>query len=401
MGLQDSSSQSAYLDAGAPQGWSEILAPYLHIVLAHNGSYTDEEVGLHLQFFVEHITPWLGPGPVQDTVESSALYNPRYPSSMTNDFTPLELSCCWKSPLQQGKPIVRYVLDIAPANPDEPRASSLARALKAIAALKTVASVSDGSLQLDIFPELWMHVTKAIVEYEGRIRHSLCSVCGPSSTFIGFDLVKSRAKLKFYWLLPSCQTTPELLHMLDHIFRSSSAVDSCFASAAFVDAWQTIRNHIEKYPKTLCPRMLSIDATQYPSPRIKFYTRCLFPKSNTFDAFESHLTLDGQIDLSQDFLSTCRNLWMSLATTPKEWRPEVTGPKYCLLLYEISGTSSVSAEEQTRSDISSKLYIMCQEIPRRDSFIAEQILKHCRVVDNAPLLRSFALQKSPSAFITE
>lgn len=150
--------------------------------------------------------------------------------------------------------------------------------------------------------------------------------------------------------------------------------------------------------------MISIDATQHPSPRIKFYTRCLVPKSSTSDASKPHLTLDGQLNLSEDFLSTCRNLWTSPATSPPEWsssRRERTGPKYCCLLYEISGASSASSEDQTSSEVSSKLYIMCPEVPRRDSFIAQLILHPYLVVHSAPLLRSFAAQASPTAFISE
>ena len=296
---------------------------------------------------------------------------------MTNDFTPFEISCCWKNQNQRGRPIVRYVTDVAPSLPEENRVSSLTRALQAIESLRSRASNPQGSLCLSVFPDLWTHITQNFIQYESQIHHNPCSSCGASSTFLAFDLVNLHIKAKLYWLLPSCQTTPQLLQMLDHVLLSCGSVHSFFNSSAFIDAWHTIRDHIALHAETSRPRLLSIDATQYPSPRVKIYVRCLFAKSEAFDTWKSHLTLNDEIKLSTDFISTCENLWTSLTSSPDESTSRArSGPKYCLTLYEISGSS-----------LSSKLYIMCQEIPRPDSFVAQQLLAHCRAAQQAPLLK--------------
>lgn len=374
--------------------WSRILAPYLQGVLTYHGDYTSSQVQQHVQFFVHHVAPWLGLGPEHDAASTNApigLYLPRYKSSMTNDYTPFELSCCWRNHDQRGKPIVRYVVDIAPAFPGSYRSTSFENGLKAIETLRAIALDING---IDVFPDLWTHITSTIMHYELDLHQSSCPICSPSTTFVGFDLVGSHTKVKFYWLLPSCQTTSKVLAMLDHVFHSSSAINTVFASPAFVDAWRMVRDYIASYPDTLRPRMLSVDATRHPFPRVKFYTRCVLSASTDFDAFESHLSLGGKVTLPEHFVSTCRDLWRSLIASPRG--ADSDKPAYCLLFYEIGAATANEA-----IGLSSKLYIMCGEIPRRDSFIARQLLDHCRILDGAPLLQAFADHADPTAFVAE
>lgn len=378
--------------------WSRILAPYLQGVLAYHGDYTPNQVQQHVQFFVHHVVPWLGLGPEHDAASMNApigLYCPRYKSSMTNDYTPFELSCCWRNYDQRGKPIVRYVVDIAPSFPESCRSTSFENAIKAIETLRTIASDTNGhTSRLDIFPDLWTHITSTIMHYELDLHQSSCPICSPSTTFVGFDLVGSHTKVKFYWLLPSCQASSKLLVMLDHVFHSSSAINLEFASPAFVDAWHTVRDYIASYPDTLRPRMLSVDATRHPFPRVKFYTRCVLSTSKDSDAFESHLSLGGKVTLPEHFVSTCRDVWRSLIASPRG--ADSDKPAYCLLFYEIGAAAATET-----IGLSSKLYIMCGEIPRRDSFIASQLLDHCRILDGAPLLQAFADHADPTAFVAE
>jgi DMATS type aromatic prenyltransferase len=370
----------------ATHSWSQILAPYLEGAMKNHGEYTSEEIHEHMRFFIEHVGQWLGPGPDTERAGNKVLYNPKYPSAMTIDFTPFELSYCWKNKHQQGKPIIRYIVDVAPSFPEQTRLSSITRAVEAIQGMEALASKLGGAtLQLIIFPDLWLHIAHEIMRHEQEMHGEGCMACGPSSTFIGFDLERTTAKTKLYWRLPSCQSNSRLLAMLDQVFQSCCAVNSFFALSDFTSAWHGIKNYVASNPATLRPRMLSVDATKHPSPRLKVYIQCLFHESFAFDTFESHLSLGGILEPASDFVSTCRNLWTSLTTGLKDkYSQQGVGPRYCLLLYEIS-SAPLSASGKVNG-LSSKLYIMGQEVPRRDSFIAQRLLDHCPLINSAPLM---------------
>ncbi|KAF8542585.1 dimethylallyl tryptophan synthase [Trichophaea hybrida] len=365
--------------ASTPLSWPSILTPYLSNALTHSGGYTASDISHHTTFFTAHVSRWLGPGP-------TASNNPGYSSAMTNDHTPFELSFSWKSARQNGTPIVRYVIDIFPPEPYSDRRGSLKRALDAIASLKTLAT-TEPRLQLSVFSELWTHVTHFFLDREAKLHPTPCASCAPSSTFMGFDLVAAQIKTKFYWLLPSCPSIPEQLVTIDALFTSCRSVDSFFASASFTAAWSQIREHVRAHANILQPRMLSIDATRWPAPRVKIYTRCVFPGSgNDFENIQPHLTLGGHVALESDFESTARALWEGLVQ-----REGQRMSKYCLLLWDVG----------TEGTIDSKLYVMCQEIPRRDAVVAGQVLECCRIARGAGLLEAFAKKDNPSAFISE
>ncbi|KAA8894295.1 dimethylallyl tryptophan synthase [Sphaerosporella brunnea] len=364
--------------ATAVYAWPSILAPYLSTALTHRGSYTESEILHHTAFFAKHVSSWLGPGPTGSN-------RAQYPSSMTKDYTPFELSFCWKSAQQNGTPIVRYVIDIFPQDPTSDRRGSLSRALDAIASLNVLSKEPDN--QLSVFPELWSHVTRFFMSIEATLHATPCESCRPSSTFIGFDLVATQTRAKLYWLLPSCQSTPDLLQTIDQLFETCASVNPFFASTSFTAGWSQLREHVAANAESLRPRMVSIDATRWPAPRVKFYTRCVFAESNNgFGVIRPHLTLDGKLSLESDFENTCERLWEGLVQKEGEKRS-----KYCMLLWDIGVEGTVG----------SKLYIMCQEIPRTDVVVAGKVLECCRASAGAGLLEAFAAKDTPSAFIGE
>ncbi|OQD87017.1 hypothetical protein PENANT_c006G08969 [Penicillium antarcticum] len=332
---------------------------------------------------------------------------PRYASSMTKDLTPFELSLCWKSYKQKYKPIVRFVNDIIPSNLENTRAASLTQSLNLIETLKRVSESEGMTRSLHVLPDLWKGISETLRSHEASIHpDGGCTRCGPSSAFVGFDLNRSVISGKMYWRLPTCQDTKGALELLDKAFARSALVDEYFASSTFLSSWAQVRAHMESNPEALVPRMLSVDATTFPASRIKIYARCLFNERRSFDDWERHLNLDGAITYPEDFRSTACNLWTSLATSPEEWihtRPEA-GPKNCLILYEMTTSSLPSAMDKSydlKRNLSSKLYIMCHEIPRRDSVVAKQLLRHCPLAAHAEILQHFADTSSPTNFISE
>jgi hypothetical protein len=168
-------------------------------------------------------------------------------------------------------------------------------------------------------------------------------------------------------------------------------VDPYFASNDFGHEWDELKAHINNNSETLMPRMLSIDATRLPNPRVKFYTRCVFSDSTEFKDFRKHMRSKHRGNPVSHYYSTCEKLWNSLGNTTEGLDPKLIPPrpKYCLFMDELGRYNS------------SKLYIMCQEIPFRDSHIAEKILKHCPVVGESPLLHAFTKLKEATAYITE
>ncbi|KAA8645187.1 hypothetical protein EYZ11_011529 [Aspergillus tanneri] len=395
--------------SSAPENpqWSELLAPYLENSLIHASSYTAHEIAKHVRFFVNIIAPHIGPGPLVSGSGESPYYQPQYPSSMTNDLTPFQLSLCWKERKQEGKPIVRFINDMIPPDGERTRAASLQESLRLIGALEKVTQDLSFGLTLHVLPDIWKAVSRCLQDSEPSIHpQGDCPLCGPSSGFIGFGLKRSVVSSKFYWLLPSCLDIPEVLNLMDSVFAACAPVHEFFASPVFQRSWSQIRQHVFTNPETLRPRMLSIDATAFPAPRIKFYTRCLFHGDRGFDSWKQHLRFNESITCPDGFLSTCRDLWTSLVTAPDEWastRPGV-GPKYCLILYELTASSStptVNGTSELRQKISSKLYVMCQEIPHPDSFIATHLLRHCNLAAESTILRAFAAGTKPTNFISE
>ncbi|KJK67578.1 Tryptophan dimethylallyltransferase [Aspergillus parasiticus SU-1] len=376
--------------------WSQLLAPYLENGLIHATTYSPEEIRKHVEFFIKHIGPHLGPGPL-----GKDSYQPQYPSAMTDDLTPFELSLCWKDPKQQGRPIVRFVSDIIPLNAERTRIASLTQSQRLIEALRSIAE-DTSDLTLHILPDIWNAVSHTLKVSETFIHSGSCSQCGSSSTFTAFDLKKSVISGKFYWRLPFCLDVPGILSLMDQVFSACFAVHEFFESDVFSTSWHQIREHIRNHADTLLPRMISIDATAFPAPRIKVYVNCRFQGDRDFDSWEHHLRFNDSVACPEDFRSTCRDLWNSLTTNPPEWdqtRPDA-GPKSCLLLYELTGSSTNAADEQ-RQKLSSKLYIMCQEIPLPDSVIATQLLRHCELAADADILKFFAAGRKPTNFISE
>ncbi|KJK65658.1 aromatic prenyltransferases PTases of the DMATS/CymD familiy [Aspergillus parasiticus SU-1] len=381
--------------------WGQRLVPYLESALTHAGTYSSDEIQGHVKFFLDHIAPYL-------SHDGQTGYGPQYPSSMTNDQTPFELSLCWKSLKQDYKPIIRFITDIIPSNAENTRTASLSQSINLIGTLDRVSKESCAPT-VHVLPELWRQISEVFLRHEVDVHPSgeECPRCGPSSTFVGFDLKASVISSKLYWLLPSCQSTEKALALLDTVFASCARLHNFFGSPIFLSSWGQICTHMQSNPDVLQPRMLSVDATSFPAPRIKIYTRCLFNEKKSFDEWEQHLNLDGAISYSHDFRTTACNLWTSLATNPEGWkqsRPKA-GPKYCLVLYELTASSHSASTTTERYDLksklSSKLYIMCQEIPRKDSIIAKELLRHCQLAAKADILRTLADASAPTNFISE
>ncbi|KAJ5754837.1 hypothetical protein N7533_004380 [Penicillium manginii] len=353
--------------------------PYLRDTLVFHGCYTKEDKNRHLEFFSNHVTRWLGPGPSYNPDTGLAVM--KYPSSLTNDHTPFEVSCCWKSKLQGGKPIVRYVTDVIPFDLEVSRMAGFKSAIEVITILDRVSQSPKGELVLRAFPKLWSHITERMMVYEQKTHSEPCKKCSPSAVFVGFDLVDSVSFAKMYWLFPSCQKTPELVQGVRYML--ASCVDnSPTIFSGIIQNWTNIENHFNSYPDILQPRMLSVDATKFPEARVKIYARRIFSGTNDFSDIEPHLSLNDTISLPEAFRDTCKSLWGSLVG-PEDSQPG-KGPKYCLLLYEI-GTKLSS--KSPAEGVSAKLYIMCQEIPRVDSFLARRLYQNCAVLQDAELIK--------------
>lgn len=359
----------------SPGRWAFLLDSYFEKVMTCANSYTPEEVQRHVDFFRAYVTAWLGPAPTPIMRDGKLSLEALYPSSMTSDHTPLEMSYCWKSADRPEKSpiIVRFVTDIIPADADPSRAASTAAALQTINTLRALSSTVETPLKLSVFPDLWEYVTRLLAQVDRDIHpERSCAHCGSSSSFVGFDLVRSHIKAKLYWRLPSCQTVPELVDLLDRLLTSSQQEGHFANLPSFNAHWGQIRDHLTRNRHSLRPRMLSLDATKHPFHRVKVYSRFYFDNTEPFENVESHLTLGGAISLPAAFLAKCRGFWSCLLDNyRKKEVPEQKGQKFCLILHQIS---QQPGSDQADSSLSSKLYLFCSTIPDHDAFVAGQLL---------------------------
>ena len=376
---------SSQLDVHAQ--WSSILCPYIEKALTTNQTYTEEEIQNYLAFFSTEVVSWLGPTPSPIGTPSSNgkldfSWKAAYPSALTSDHSPVEVSYSWKCANVKGKiaPVARFVTDIIPSDAQLPRSESLAEASRAINHLRLLELSAYNLLG---FPDLWTCVTDQLAKHDTQIHTtgtSPCAQCSTSSTFIGFDLASTHIKAKLYWLLPSCQTIPALLKLLDDLFTVCLAEHHFTRLRNFTSQWAQVRDYIHTHRGTLQPRMLCLDATKHPFPRLKLYSRCYFHDDEPFDAISSHLTLGGAIELHERFLNTCRDLWSCLIENFRKYPEPVSqsqgprkGLRYCMIVHEISAASS-TAEDVVDSCLASKWYLFCDRMPGRDVFVTRDLL---------------------------
>lgn len=313
----------------------------------------------HLAFFNTHVSRWLGPAPAVNT--ESGRIAAAYASALTADHTPLEISYSWKG----GAPVsVRYVADMVPHDAKPTRAASLAAASQAIDGLR------DLGPHMDLLPDLWASVTAQLAHLEHDIHPTngpRCRSCGPSSVFIGFDLEHARARAKLYWLLPACLPAVSLLALLDTIFARCLAEGHLTQLPRFAMHWAQVRSHLFSHMQQgLLPRMLSVDASRYPFPRVKIYTRCYLAADESFDVIEAHLSLRGGIQPPRDQYAA---LW---ACVQEKCRLHAQRQRYCIIAHDIF--PAPHGHDGLDSGITSKLYLLCDQIPGHDGFVTRELL---------------------------
>jgi DMATS type aromatic prenyltransferase len=375
-------SQLPHPERSTSTEWEAIFQPYLAAALQHHGEYTPSAIEQHLEFFTTHVIPWMGLGPSPDPTTGALV--PPYPSSLTNDHTPFELSCCWKGSKQNGRAVVRYVVDVIPSTAEISRLAALREALRVMGTLEDLSQKhtrKEEKFSLYAFPSLWWQVTRKMIENEQQTHVQPCTRCSPSGVFVAFDLVASAAFGKAYWLFPACQKTSTLLTSVEDTLRTTVETEPAMFPI-LLENWAMVAAHMTANQDILQPRMLSIDATKYPVPRVKVYARRIFLTSNKFSDIEPHLSLGGRIPLPGPFRQACERLWTSLVG-PEDSVPG-KGPKYSLVLYDIP---TGAPGEAPGKEVSAKLYIMCQEIPRVDSFIARKLYHNCPLLQDSELIK--------------
>ncbi|ROT37638.1 hypothetical protein SODALDRAFT_334751 [Sodiomyces alkalinus F11] len=386
-------------------GWDSIIIPSLDYVLRSQCGYSQNQARRHALFFRENLMPLLKLPPRATVTDNGAvIFSPRYASALTNDFTPLEYSYSWKSAESAGVPVFRYIVDVAPPTGADARSDTLRAALAAIEQLDDGRATGGDQFKVHVFPALWKHVTQWFLDQETRIHPTekelgRCVCCGTSSTFVGCELAPEHASLKLYWLLPSCQAPATTLRDLDGLFDSAKPFSPLFEHTGFWDLWSTLRDYVSSHSETLQIRMLSMDATQFPSSRVKVYTRCMFADSVRFaDAILPHLSLGGRVDIPSHFVDTAARVWDSIAEPATGGRCEKQRrrPRYCLLLHEV-GISKSSGQ----AVIGAKLYVMCGEVADADSVLVEKLMRSCPMLTGSSLRSQFPADGKPTGRIAE
>jgi DMATS type aromatic prenyltransferase len=355
------------------RAWSNTITPFITNSLHHSTLYSPEDIRKHTNFFNEHFVRALGPQPLTDNT-------PAFASALTNEHTPVELSYCWKRQSQNGNPIVRYAGDMFPAQKTEffTRRDTLNHSIDVLSSMKTISEFS--SRDDASFLELSKIITEDFLRHETEVHqhNAACSTCVSSSTFIGFDLVKSNMQTKMYWRVLECLSTAEKFAHLDNLFSSVIASHPDIRASAngtgaekIVEGWNLMKNFAAAR-KDLVPTILAFDATKYPWCRFKVYMKLSFDTDNSWDIIEENLSLGGKVHLSKDFVETSKNLWENLVVKSGD---KMT--KFCYLLWDILADGTLRP----------KFYVMGEQIPRTDAVIAQTVLKYCENVKKSGLMK--------------
>ncbi|KAF2128274.1 hypothetical protein P153DRAFT_431961 [Dothidotthia symphoricarpi CBS 119687] len=353
--------------------WSQLLGSHLEHALTTSESYTSDESKDHLDFFRSHVCRWLGPAPKANG--NAEHISAAYPSALTADHTPCEISYGWKK--GQGPTTVRYVVDMIPSNAKSGRIASLAAASRAIDELSFLAaSASPGVL---MSPDLWAAVTAEMTKLEHEIHpvdRPSCGPCSSSSAFIGFDLIRRGARAKLYWLLPACLSPTGLLDLLDVVFERCMVDGHLTGLPRFAEHWAQVRHYLSinmHGPDALRPRMLSLDASHHPIPRVKLYNRYYFASDESFDVMKSHLALGGEIALQPQTHDEYAALWTCVQENNRlhaHTVEELERQRYCMVAYDIFPAPGGKGN----NTITSKLYLFCDQLPGHDAFVTNELL---------------------------
>jgi len=331
-----------------PNLWLDTLGSGLSILMDEAG-YDLETQDSGLQFFSQHVVPYLGPCPVKGLPW-------RWKSFMTDDFSTLEYSWSWSS-----SPKIRYSFEPVGANAGTAGDPfNRAGPLECAEELRSTIPGSDWRL-FDSFAGSLHDSTRDA----GLALENNRSLSSPSSIFLAIEVGKRETMAKAY-LIP---VRAEQIRKSRLSILSESIEKAPIELPAFKPLDEFIRQRQKTSPLQIIG--IAVDCIDPSISKLKIYLRS---QETSFTSICSILSLNGRIKTWDD--ETTRELWglwtlvLSLPSTHSVHDPLDPGTPQ----HETSGILYNFDIQTTNHIPSSKIYIPVKHYGKNDRAIAQGLL---------------------------
>ncbi|KAJ8128307.1 hypothetical protein O1611_g5326 [Lasiodiplodia mahajangana] len=288
--------------------WSKHSGKSLAILL-HAAGYPEQLQYRDLEFFATAIAPYLG-----ISHEATEGDTPRWPSFMTDDGTPLELSWDWGT--KDGPPTIRY--SIEPIGLD---AGSSLDPSNLIAGPAFQTQLLDSSIQMRL--EWFQHFKQFFNVPDAEDGFQRDSEDHNSSIFYAFDLSPTEVTAKAYFF-PKMRARAKGQSNLDVLTQAMEAAPHTTKNN--LGAWRMFCDFSAEIP--LEHEMLAIDLIDPLESRLKIYFRC---RETAFNSVVNIMTVGGRIKNPKLYegLEDLKLLWDALfhdgsITSPEKSLREVS-----------------------------------------------------------------------------
>lgn len=264
-------------------------------ILLHYAGYPREAQYRDLKFFAQVVALYLGPPRDMATGQT-----PWWPSFMTDDGTPVELSWDWGS--RDSPPMVRY--SVEPIGMNAGTRLDPSNLLAGPSLLKQILC-SLPTTRLEWFDHFNDFFNSCHGEEESRFFHD--SQDHNSSIFYAFDLSPIDGITAKVYFFPKMTARQRKQSNLETLFQAIQTAPHCSANglkaAALFGAFCSDRRN-----RNLEHEMLAIDLVDPLESRLKIYFRC---RETSFDSVVNVMTLGGRIGNQklQHGLQDLRRLW--------------------------------------------------------------------------------------------
>ena len=277
-------------------------------LMMQKAGYSTESLENHISFFRQSVAPAMGKSPCLNGTPHG------WTSFMTDDFTPVEFSWCWK----EGKPLpaVRYAVE-----PIARRTGIASDPLNFHTAKELICSSKQycSGVDLDWLKQCWMELLVS----DHACKKTDNSDDG-SQIFLAWDLQKNGASLKSYFLpnLKAKQTGQSKMQVIQKCMDRL-----CISQPSMTEAFTAFSSYMgcRVGEDELSVEIAAVDCVKSSSSRFKIYVRC---RQTTFDSVSDIMTMSGLLDSEkmQTAIASLRELWALVLGLPADFDTTVPLP---------------------------------------------------------------------------
>ncbi|KAG7006649.1 4-O-dimethylallyl-L-tyrosine synthase [Physcia stellaris] len=287
--------------------WWKTTGTVLGLMMQKAG-YSVESLQKHLSFFRRSVAPAMGRSPGADGKPQN------WTSFMTDDFTPIELSWCWKA--GKALPVVRYAVEPIARTAGTGHEPLNFRATKELIR-KSHSYCSD--IELD-----WLRQCVSELLVQTETPETSADGDDSSQIFLAWDLQEHGASLKAYFLpnLRTKQTGQSKLKLMQ------SCMDKlCVQQPTMADAFSAFSDYVRARvgEDALTVEIAAIDCVESSASRVKVYARC---RQTAFDSVRDVMTMSGLLDSEnmRTAIASLKELWALVLGLPADFDPSAPLP---------------------------------------------------------------------------